>query len=74
MATVKPIVPPYTDDEREISLWSKRVCDLLSYQTYAGVPTNNVVPRWVGDRCLDTSNDDWYVAHGTASANWKVTT
>jgi len=45
---------------------------LLTHQEYAGDPTNNAVPRYVGDHCHDTSNDDWYIAHGLVAADWKI--
>jgi hypothetical protein len=46
----------------------------LAYVTYAGNPTNNLVPEFIGQDCLDTSNSDWYRSHGTAAANWKKLT
>ena len=44
----------------------------LTRQEYAGAPTSNVTPRHVGDVCLDTANNDWYIAHGLTSADWKI--
>lgn len=69
MGTVKPIT--FAGDARR---FMTKLTELLSYQTYAGDPTGNATPRWIGDRCLDTSNDDWYVSYGTANTEWKVTT
>lgn len=44
----------------------------LVHTTFAGDPTSNVVPNHVGQICHDTTNDDWYIAHGTANTNWKI--
>lgn len=44
----------------------------LGHIEYAGDPTNNVTPAVVGQICHDTSNDDWYIAHALAAANWKI--
>ena len=74
MAIVRTIGVPKTADARELGRWYEKVAERLSYQTYAGDPTGNILPRWVGDRCLDTSGSDWYLATGTAAASWKAAT
>lgn len=74
MAIASPIQSPRTDDPQEIDRFFKGVVGRLSYQTYAGDPTGTAVPRWIGDRCLDTSNNKWYFSHGTAAADWKAAT
>jgi hypothetical protein len=59
------------------SAWHEKGNDIvkrIAYTTYAGDPTNNVVPDFIGQECLDTSNSAWYKAHGTAAANWKKLT
>lgn len=71
MAIVTPIRIPTPGEETG---FFQKLVERSSYQTYAGNPTNNVVPRWIGDRCLDTSNNKWYLSHGTAAANWKAAT
>ena len=43
----------------------------LGYTTYAGDPTNNVTPQFIGQEILDTSNNDWYIAHGLTSSTWQ---
>jgi len=74
MSTVYHVRPPRSDSQEEINRFYLRVCELLSYLTYAGDPTNNVTPRFIGDRCNDTSNDEWYVSHGITSADWQKIT
>jgi len=73
MAIVKLIGVPRTNDPRELRKWMEDVAKLFSYQTYAGVPTNNIVPRWIGDLCL-SSGTDWYKAAGVTAASWKALT
>lgn len=46
----------------------------LGHTTYAGDPTSNLTPDFIGQECLDTSNNAWYKAHGTAAADWKKLT
>lgn len=48
----------------------KRIC----FTEYAGNPTGNVVPLFVGKTCFDTANAAFYVATGLTSADWKKTT
>ncbi len=50
------------------------IARLLVYVTFPGNPTNNVVPSFIGQHCFDTANSDFYIAVGTASANWKKLT
>jgi hypothetical protein len=70
MAIVSPIGVPRTTDPKEVRKWWERVSVLLSYQTYAGDPTGNIVPRRIGDLCLDTTNSDWYKSTGVVAASW----
>lgn len=44
----------------------------VGHVEYAGDPTNNVAAAYVGQTCHDTSNDDWYIAHGVATSAWKI--
>ena len=74
MAIINPVQSPRTNDPQEIDRFFKVMTGRISYQTYAGDPTAVVTPRWVGDRCLDTSNNKWYFSHGTAAADWKAAT
>ena len=74
MAIVKPIGVIRTNDHREMRKWYENVALRLSYQTNAGDPTGSVLPRWIGDRCHDTANNNWYVSHGTNTADWKAIT
>lgn len=50
------------------------LCVLLGYTTYAGVPTNNLVPTHIGQDCFDTANSNWYRSVGLDAANWKAMT
>lgn len=42
----------------------------VSNQEYAGNPTNNVVPDFIGQICVDTTNTHAYVALTAASSGW----
>ncbi len=44
----------------------------LGHVEYAGDPAGNIVPQCVGQLCHDTANDDFYISHGLAAANWKI--
>lgn len=70
MAIVNPVQAPRTNDQTEVDRFYRTLALRLSYQTYAGDPTGAAVPRWVGDRCLDTTNSAWYTATGTTAADW----
>lgn len=48
------------------------VKDRLTHAEYDGDPTGNLTPTHVGKICHDTANDDWYIAHGLAAADWKI--
>ena len=74
MAIVEPISAPKTNDPKELRKWYQAVALRLSYQTYAGDPTSNVLPRWIGDRCHDTANDEWYISYGTTNTDWEQIT
>jgi hypothetical protein len=50
------------------------VADAIGYVEYAGDPTNNLAPQFIGQECLDTANSAWYKAHGVAAADWKKLT
>jgi hypothetical protein len=42
----------------------------LTFVEYAGIPTNNVTPDFVGQDCFDTANSEWYRSVGLAAADW----
>lgn len=44
------------------------------HRTYAGIPTGNVVPNFIGEEILNTSAKDWYKSTGLTSSDWKKTT
>jgi len=50
----------------------RKIEKLLTYATYAGDPTNNVVPDHIGQQCFDTANSVFYIATGTTSADWAA--
>lgn len=47
---------------------------LLHYVTYAGSPSGNVTPEYIGQQCFDTANEDFYIATGTGNTDWKQIT
>ncbi len=48
--------------------------DRLCFTEYAGNPTNNVTPSFIGKHCFDTAGAAMYVACGQTSADWKKLT
>lgn len=44
----------------------------VGYVEYAGSPVGALTPEFVGQRCLDTVGRSFYVALGTASADWTL--
>lgn len=46
----------------------------LTYITYAGDPTTNVTPDFIGQECLDTANAAFYIATSLLAAGWKKLT
>jgi|JI10StandDraft_1071094.scaffolds.fasta_scaffold586191_3 hypothetical protein len=46
----------------------------VTYQTYAGDPTNNLAPEHQYGFCIDTSNAALYWASTAASSGWKKLT
>ncbi len=62
-AELDALLEPHTDKAALIQS--------LAYATYAGDPTNNLVPAYIGQDCLDTSGNHWYRAHGLTNADWK---
>jgi hypothetical protein len=42
------------------------------YRTYAGDPNNNITPNYIGEECLDTSNNKWYKAYGLSGNQWAA--
>jgi hypothetical protein len=74
MAIIKPVTIPRTTDQQEIRKFFEQVVERISYQTYAGSPASNIVPRWIGDLCHDTTNSDWYKSTGITDSDWhKIT-
>ena len=74
MPIITPVTVPRTQDHREIRKWREGLATRNGYQTYAGDPTTNIVARWIGDECLDTTNSDWYKSTGVAASTWKKIT
>lgn len=42
----------------------------VGYAEYAGTPVGNVTPNFIGERCFDTTNSDFYIAVALTNANW----
>ena len=74
MSIVSPIKPPRTSDFVEVSRFYQELSKYLSYHENNGSPSGTIIPRWVGDMCLDTANDDWYKAYGLTNTDWKSIT
>jgi hypothetical protein len=74
MGIVEQVKPPRTNDPKEVDKFYREVAQRFSYITYSGDPTGNVIPRWIGDNVLDTSNTEWYRSTGLTSADWEITT
>ena len=74
MAIVEPVKPPRTNDPKEVEKFFREVAKRFSFHTYAGNPTDVVVPRWIGDLCLDTSNTEWYKSTAATAASWEIIT
>jgi len=49
-----------------------RPARLLGYTTYAGDPTNNLTPEYIGQFCYDTSGTAFYIATTAAASGWAV--
>ena len=45
---------------------------IMTYVTFAGNPTNNLTPQFIGQECFDTTNSIFYRAVGLAAANWAA--
>jgi len=50
------------------------VAKLLVYVTYAGTPASNLTPAFIGQSCFDTTNEDFYLATGLTTSDWKQVT
>jgi hypothetical protein len=74
MTIANPVRDPRTQDPKEIDRFYREVAKYFSYNQYAGDPSGNVTPRWIGDWCLDTVNSDWYRSTGLTDTDWKSTT
>ena len=44
----------------------------VGYAEYAGTPVGNVVPNFIGEKCFDTTNKDFYIAIALTNADWAV--
>ena len=73
MATVTPIKPPQTNDPKEIEKFFREAAKRYTYLEYAGNPNSNILPRWVGDVCLDTSSNEWYKSASLLITGWEKT-
>lgn len=69
-----PCTPEYFDQQIGTShgVYMDELRKIVTHTSYAGDPTSNVTPAFVGQICHDTANDDWYIAHGTANTAWKI--
>lgn len=51
----------------------KDLANLLGYITNAGVPAG-IVPEFIGQKCFDTVNEEFYFAYGLLAGNWRTQT
>ena len=49
---------------------------IKSYQrVLAGSPVGVLIPQWIGETVIDSTNNDFYIAYGTGSnSQWKKLT
>jgi len=45
---------------------------ISGYRTYAGSPSGNLTPYWIGDLVLDTSASKWYKSYGSTNTDWAA--
>lgn len=50
------------------------IAKLLVYVTYAGDPSSNLTPAFIGQSCFDTTNSVFYHACGLTATDWKKST
>ena len=55
---------------RAVELALKALADGAVYDTYAGNPDSNLIPKATGSWCLDTTNNIWYRAKGLLNTDW----
>ena len=48
------------------------VANRIGHTTTTADPTNVLVPAYIGQEVLDTTNSIWYKSVGTLAANWKA--
>ncbi|USK59567.1 hypothetical protein [Peribacillus asahii] len=46
----------------------------IGYRKTEGTPVGNIVPNYIGEELLDTTNFVWYKSHGITSKHWKAMT
>ena len=42
------------------------------YRTFAGNPNNQITPNYIGEECLDTTNNKWYKSYGLVGNQWAA--
>ena len=52
----------------------KEIAQLLTFVEYAGNPTGQITPDFIGQECFDTANQAFYQACGLTAADWKKLT
>lgn len=65
-ANVAAVLPP--------SVHRDSLALLIGHAQYAGDPTNNLTPQFIGEYCMDTANAALYWASTAASSGWKKLT
>lgn len=58
-----------------VSKWWDIVNDNQSPKGYvenSGSPSGSVTPAYIGQECLDTTNDAWYKAYGLTNTDWQA--
>lgn len=74
ISMVESLIAVYQSQIESLMTTPSVTPQIPAFRTYAGNPTSNVVPNFIGEDLLDTSGTNWYKATGLTNADWKVIT
>jgi hypothetical protein len=76
---VDHLLPPKSGSGRQIEMWMQQVSSFMNQflsrrdtRTGAADPTASVVPNYVGEIYIDTTNHKVYAAEGLTNTSWLV--